>query len=216
MNVSFFLSLLRNCFVVWLTAKRFPFLTSFIFDRSHILFIQSAMETLVPDLVAFLCSQLSVGEIVALSSTCQNLRKKINSNASLWCSLCVKLLGHTAPETRKQLTVNIGLAEKVLSWREFFISTYASSVFTWGDGSRGRCGHPLEYYSEMFKKPKELVSLTGQGIDFVGKTAEMGSVALAFGGTKAFVTLLLLFFLFFYVVFFLQRFGACMRGRYVR
>lgn len=146
--------------------------------------------------------------------------RKVNSNAPLWCSLCVKLLGQSAPETRKQLTVNIGLAEKVLSWKEFFISTYASSVFAWGDGSGGRLGFapnnaavvetPVnleeDYYGyagdEGFvSKPTELRSLTGQGflsfgvcspfskifflgIDFIGKTAEMGSIALAFGGRK--------------------------------
>ncbi len=81
---------------------------------------------------------------------------------------------------------------KVLSWRSFFVCTYASAVFTWGDASGGRCGHGgsatmNQYYEVAIPAPKELKCLTGQGIDFIGKTAEMGSIALAFGGRKVFV-----------------------------
>lgn len=39
----------------------------------------------------------------------------------------------------------------------------------------------------MVEEPSEIVSLTGRGVDFVGKTAEMGSIALAFGGKSVYV-----------------------------
>ncbi len=155
------------------------------------------MEGLVPDLVALLCSYVSVRDIVRLSAVNKTLRRKINENSALWTHLCVKLLGKQAPETRKQLTATIGLAGGVLSWRDLFRRTWGSAVLTWGDASRGRTGHAQvdstldgddETASDGFiRLPKVLRSLSGKGIDFIGKTAEMGSVAIAFGGRQVYV-----------------------------
>jgi hypothetical protein len=158
--------------------------------------MQEGLEALFPDLIALLCSQLSVRDIVNLSAVSKTLNRRINGNNAIWTTLCVRLLGKKAPQTKKELTVSIGLAEQHLSWKSFFTRTWGSTVLTWGDASGGRTGHMSaedgeegagEFYEAIhIRVPTILASLSGKGIDFVGKTAEVGSVAIAFGGQRVY------------------------------
>ena len=137
------------------------------------------MEDLPKNLISYIgVNFLLLRDIVSLSAVSTTLHRLIGSNEGLWLGYCIKMLGSKAPKTRKEQHATIGLAQTVLSWREFFISTYSSCVLTWGE-SGGRTGHanrkPLSF-------PKVLPSLSGKGVSFIGKTAEVGSICISFGG----------------------------------
>lgn len=142
------------------------------------------MEQLTPDIITYLGSNfLSVSDLVHLASTCKRLHRAVNGNSSLWCSLSVKLLGKNAKDTKEQLNTNIGLAEHVMTWREFFTLTYGSEVLTWGSGG-GRTGHGGESW---VGEPTVLQTLSKKAVDFVGKTAEVGSIVIGGGGSQIWV-----------------------------
>lgn len=142
----------------------------------------ASIHSLYSNLLAYVARMLSLKDIVSLGSTCKRLNQSINGNSAIWMELSIRLLGHQAPDTRLQLNTKIGLTGDVLTWREFFQRTHGSSVLTWGTGG-GRTGHGTQGY---VSKPKVLSALSGKAVDFVGKTAEVGSVALSYGGSRAF------------------------------
>merc|ERR1711966_192212 len=142
---------------------------------------------------------LDLPNVGRLSLVSRLAAANVNSHAMLWAQICIDWLGTTAP-LPDQHTAIIGLAHKEVQWKEFLKVSSQSVVLTWGSGSRGRTGHrhpaatqvPISHSSVFdgngdVPTPSYCRDLSRLGVDFVGKTAEVGSVALARGGQFAYV-----------------------------
>jgi len=105
----------------------------------------------------------------------------------VWQELCIKEFGKERPSEDKpaQVTTEIGLARNSVSWKEFFISMWCSEIFVWGTGSKGRLG--IENMDGMVTNPTPVPHLKSKGIHFLGKTAEIGSIAISKSGNQVYI-----------------------------
>lgn len=74
----------------------------------------------------------------------------------------------------------LGLASTEMSWRNFLVASYDSSVFAWGETSRGRCGIITD--QQFLESPTQISTLRRKAIAAIGKTAETGACAMDLGG----------------------------------
>eukprot|EP01123_Difflugia_compressa_P004084 TRINITY_DN15437_c0_g1_i1.p1 TRINITY_DN15437_c0_g1~~TRINITY_DN15437_c0_g1_i1.p1 ORF type:complete len:440 (-),score=76.20 TRINITY_DN15437_c0_g1_i1:23-1342(-) len=139
------------------------------------------LHLLNSDTFVVVCSQsvLSIYDIMRISFVSKVCNNFVLNNISLWQYLCKEHYGVElkTKDDIQQHTTGIGLAQQQLTWKDFYVLVTLSDVFTWGKGS-GRTGH-LE---SITRSPKILDSLNRKGIQVLGKTAEIGSVALSRNG----------------------------------
>ena len=153
-----------------------------------------SLHSLYPTVVANVAEFLSLADVARLSSATKQMYQYVAKNEAvrrrsacadhfqIWCALSIKYLGVDAT-LHKEKRATIGLAENDLSWSSFFRVSWLSQVFTWGSGG-GRMGHES---SLRVEHPKACKGLAQQAITFVGKTAEVGSIAISLGGSRVYL-----------------------------
>jgi hypothetical protein len=146
----------------------------------------SFLENLCVDVFCHLTTFLRLKDILHL---CE-LSKKCYSLCVapvIWQELCVKEFGKEKPDLNEpeKITTEIGLARKSVTWRDFFISMWCSEVFVWGRGSMGRLG--LDCDEQPVPTPTSVAALAHKGIHFLGKTAEVGSIAISKSGNEIYL-----------------------------
>ena len=146
---------------------------------------------LVPDHLQSVCRFLRLPDVASLALACRISATSVNSHNELWAQLCVDWMGVKAP-LQNETTTTIGLAQKEIDWKQFLKLSLCSVVLTWGKGTNGRTGHSAASpaFDELtgdVPRPAYCTALSRRGVDFIGKTAEVGSVALARGGKAVYL-----------------------------
>eukprot|EP01126_Amoeba_proteus_P029361 TRINITY_DN2896_c0_g2_i14.p1 TRINITY_DN2896_c0_g2~~TRINITY_DN2896_c0_g2_i14.p1 ORF type:complete len:409 (+),score=75.48 TRINITY_DN2896_c0_g2_i14:251-1477(+) len=88
-------------------------------------------------------------------------------------------------EDIKDKKTKLGLVNNESTWRDFFLAIFSSDVFTWGK-SATRTGH-YNCTEGEFETPKILNFFRRKCINFVGKTAEVGSIVKSHDGQKIYL-----------------------------
>jgi len=134
------------------------------------------LDTLTNDTFVQIGQYLPIAEIQAVACLSHLANLLVEINLVLWQRLCVRDFAVHTPQKQTEKTT-IGLAQKSLSWKDFYLNIQRSAVFTWGAvRSIGRFDDPT--------KPMEVPELSKKGINHVGKTAEVGSICVSKSGTK--------------------------------
>jgi len=150
------------------------------------------LDGLFPDLFVGISEFLTVLSISYVARTCKSCAE-MYLNPALWQMLCIREFG-LIPPTESSQTTEIGLAQNTVSWQDFFVLMHCSDVLTWG--TMGRLGHSKEKIKQVKKEtedqslvsgPLVLDQLSHKGVKFLGKTAEVGSIAISRSGDSVYM-----------------------------